>query len=395
MVQAVALMCVFGMGVCFSLLGSISVKLMPRLNIDQGKFGTLISFFMFSCLIGSLIIGFITDAVGYKWIAVLGFVLTGGCIIAIGMGKNFKSVLWPCMLFGLGAMAMNTAGNVMAPQVLFDGQEQAAASNLANVFFGIGLFLTPLGVSFLFRKVSYEKAISVIGVVVILPVIIALFAEGYPQSSAKLDVGAAVGLLGEPAVLVAAFVLFCYMSLETSFCNWLPSYGKEVTKKDKDGIDDAAADASGQQLLSFFAIAMMLGRLAASLIPGKVGFDLTANGGIVIAGAALVIGVVVVLMMGCATSNMAKVLAVVSGLAFGPCFPTTIGVTFSKFSSDNYGSIFGIIFAIGITGAVIVPKLMGDVAKGSSIQKSLKLLIPACVLLVILAIILGQIKGAI
>ena len=33
MVKIVALMCSFGLGVCFSLLGAISVKLMPRLKI--------------------------------------------------------------------------------------------------------------------------------------------------------------------------------------------------------------------------------------------------------------------------------------------------------------------------------------------------------------------------
>lgn len=38
MVQLVALMCVYGLGSCFALLGSTSVKLMPRLRIDQGKF---------------------------------------------------------------------------------------------------------------------------------------------------------------------------------------------------------------------------------------------------------------------------------------------------------------------------------------------------------------------
>jgi len=37
MEKIVALLCVFGLGMCFSLLGSISVKLMPRLKIDKGK----------------------------------------------------------------------------------------------------------------------------------------------------------------------------------------------------------------------------------------------------------------------------------------------------------------------------------------------------------------------
>ncbi|HOM75755.1 MAG TPA: MFS transporter [Anaerohalosphaeraceae bacterium] len=328
MVQAVALMCVFGLGVCFSLLGSISVKLMPRVNIDESRFGTLISGFMFACLVASLVVGIVTDAIGYKWIAILGFVLTAICIFILATGKNYMAVLLPCLLLGFGAMALNTAGNVMAPQVLFGGKDPAAASNVANVFFGLGLFLTPLIVSFLFRQTSYEKAVSVLGIIVILPAIVALMAANYPSSSAKLDIAAAVKLLGQPAVLAAAVVLFCYIALESSFCNWLPSFGKEVVKKENPSIDTAEADVSGQRLLSYFAIAMMVGRLATGLLPGRLNFDLTANGGWVIAAAAVVAGVVIFLMMSCSKGTQAALLAVLAGLSFAPCFPTTVGVTF-------------------------------------------------------------------
>ena len=73
--------------------------------------------------------------------------------------------------------------------------------------------MTPLIVSFLFRKISYEVAVSVLGVIIILPVIIAFLAKGYPASNAKVDVVAAAKLLTQPAVLVASFVLFCYIAL--------------------------------------------------------------------------------------------------------------------------------------------------------------------------------------
>lgn len=393
MVQIVALMCLFGLGMCFSLLGSVSVKLMPRLKIDAGRFGTLISTFMFSCLIASLVVGVVTDAIGFKWVAVIGFIVTAISIFILAKGKSYTAVLLPCILLGIGAMAMSTVGNVMVTKVLFNGEAMAAANNLGNVFFGLGLFLTPLIVSFLFRKATYEIAVSALGVIIILPVVIALLAKGYPESNAKLDVFAAGKLLAEPGVLIAAFVLFCYIALESSFCNWLPSFGKEVALKENAAVQPAAADASGQRLLSIFAIAMMLGRLATGLLPAKIGFDLEANGGWVIAGAAVIAGVAIFLMMTCATGMMAKVLAFLAGFSFAPVFPTTVGVTFSKFSPEVHGSIFGIIFAVGLAGAVIVPKMMGNVAKGASIQKSLKLLLPAVVALVILAIILGKIKA--
>ncbi|MFA5238703.1 MAG: MFS transporter [Phycisphaerae bacterium] len=385
MEKLVALLCVFGLGMCFSLLGSISVKLMPRLKIDQGKFGSLISVFMFSCLLASLVAGMAADKYGYKPVAIFGFIATAGCIFVFARGKTYGSVILPCLLLGFGAMALNTAGNVMGPQVLFK-ENPAAASNLINVFFGLGLFLTPLIVSFLFQKTSYEKAVSTLAVIVLVPAALAVFCTTYPVSQAGFVFGDAVALLAKPAVLVAALVLFCYISLESSFCNWLPAFGKEVISKAKPDVTADAADASGQRLLSLFAVAMMVGRLAASQIPA-----ITEYGSWFIAGAAVVAAVVIMAMTVSKSTLQAQVLAVLAGLFFAPCFPTTIGVTFSKFSPEVYGSVFGIVFAIGLAGAVIVPKAIGNLAKGSSIQKSLKLLIPACVLLVVLALVLGKI----
>jgi fucose permease len=387
MEKIVALMCVFGLGMCFSLLGSISVKLMPRLKIDQGKFGTLISAFMFACLVASLIVGVTIDKLGYRPVAIFGFVATALCIFVLARAGTYQAALVPCILLGFGAMALNTAGNTLLPVVLYNGENPAAASNLGNVFFGLGLFLTPLIVSFLFQKTSYEKAVSVLGVIVLAPVILAIAAV-YPSSQAGFALSNAFELLTQPAVLVAALVLFCYISLESSFCNWLPAFGKEVLVSSNPQADPNMVDASAQRLLSLFAVAMMIGRLIASQIPA-----ITTYGSWFIAGAALIAAVIISVMTVTKTATLTKVLAVLAGIAFAPCFPTTVGVTFAKFSPEVYGSIFGIIFAVGLLGAVIVPKAIGNLAKGSSIQKSLRLLIPACIILLVLAIVLGYISG--
>jgi len=386
MEKMVALLSVFGLGMCFSLLGSVSVKLMPRLKIDQAKFGTLISAFMFACLVASLIVGVTIDKLGYKPVAIFGFVATAICIFVLARAGTYQAALVPCILLGFGAMALNTAGNTLIPVVLFSGKNPAAASNLGNVFFGLGLFLTPLIVSFLFQKTSYEKAVSVLGMIVLAPVVLAILAV-YPSSQAGFALSDAFALLKEPAILVAALALFCYISLEASFCNWLPSYGKEVISKDFAGLDDAVVDATAQQMLSVFAIAMMAGRLIASQIQ-----LITTHGGIIIASVALV-AALVILAMTKSGAMWTSALVACAGLAFAPCFPTIVGVTFSKFTPEVYGSVFGIIFAVGLLGAVIVPKAIGNLAKGSTIQKSLRLLLPACIALLVLAIVLGYISG--
>ena len=386
MEKLVALLCVFGLGMCFSLLGSISVKLMPRLKIDQGKFGSLISAFMLTCLIASLIMGVVTDKIGYKPVAAFGFLATSVCIFLLAYGKTYKMAVIPCLLLGFGAMALNTAGNTLIPVVLFRGKNPAAASNLGNVFFGLGLFLTPLLVSFLFKKTTYEKAISVLAIIVLVPILFALIAK-FPESSAGFTIGQAFALLKEPVVLVAALALFCYISLESSFCNWLVPYSKEVISRDLSSLEGSVVDAISQQMLSAFAIAMMAGRLISSQIG-----NITEYGGMYVAGAALVAGLVI-LAMGKTGAIWSSALAACAGFFFAPCFPTIVGVTNSK-HPENFGSVFGIIFAVGLLGGVLIPKTIGNLAKGSTIQKSLKLLIPICIAMLVLALILGKVGSS-
>ncbi len=372
----------FGLGMCFALLGSIAVKMMPRMEIDQARFGTMISAFMSACLVASLAVGVLMDSLGYQTVAVAGFAAAAVAVLLLANARSSESGMLACILLGIGAMACNTTGNVLGTsvvQTLFEG-DAAAANNLVNVFFGLGLFLTPFLVSFLFEKVSYEKAVSTLGVVLLIP-LIPSFLASYPAAPEGFTLGDAFGLLKEPVTIVAALVLFCYIALESSFTNWLAPFGKEVISRDKPGLPTDRVDASAARLLSAFAIAMMVGRLITSLS------GITAAGGWLIAGAALISAVIIVVMGGVTRTGAAYFLAAASGLVFAPAFPTTVGVTFGKFGGPS-GSLFGIIFAVGLAGAVIVPKAIGNLAKGTSVQKALKLLIPACLLLAVLAIVL-------
>jgi len=106
----------------------------------------------------------------------------------------------------------------------------------------------------------------------------------------------------------------------------------------------------------------------------------------------VIAAIVILIMTGVSGGGAAFALAAVSGLVFAPAFPTTVGVTFGKFGGGS-GSLFGIIFAVGLLGAVIVPKAIGNMAKGASVQKALKLLLPICVVLAILAVALHRLPN--
>ncbi len=385
MEKVVAPLCVMGLGLCFSLWGAISVKLIPRLGIDKGQFGTLISLFMGSCLLLSLVMGVVLDSVGYMPVAAFGFGMTSFCLFLLAYARTFPVVLGACVLLGAGAMALNTAGNTLATLVFFDGKNPAAASNLTNVFFGAGILLTPLAVSFLFRRMTYERTLSVLAVVVLLPVVAAIMAT-YPKSNAAFAFADAVSLLREPGVWIGGLVLFCCFSLDTTLKSWLPSFGKEVIGQAHPDREAGAVDASAMRLLVWFAAGMMLSRFLASNVP-----FITEYGAWFVSAAGVVSGIIILQMIKASSVIQVIVLSALAGFVFGLAFPTTLGVTFAKFSKEVRGSVFGIVFAIGLLGSVIMPKAIGNVARGSTVQKSLKLLFPLCVLQVILAIVLGWI----
>ncbi|MCX7817870.1 MAG: MFS transporter [Kiritimatiellae bacterium] len=376
----------FGLGMCFAMLGSIAVKMMPRMSIDSAKFGSMISAFMFACLIASLVVGTLQDKLGFQAVAIIGFVAAAASVLILANAKNYNAGVIACVLLGIGAMACNTTGNVLGTAVV--GQmlknNPAAANNLVNVCFGLGLFLTPFVVSFLFQKLPYEKAVSVLGIILLVPVLFT-FPAKYPAAQG-FTLASAFALLKQPVTIVAALVLFCYIALESSFTNWLAPFGKEVISKAQPGMPTAQLDASAARMLSVFAIAMMVGRLITGLTP------ITNAGGWLIAGSAVIAAIVILIMTGVSGSGAAFALAAASGLVFAPAFPTTVGVTFGKFGGGS-GSLFGIIFAVGLLGAVIVPKAIGNMAKGASVQKALKLLLPACVVLAILAVVLHKLPN--
>jgi fucose permease len=80
----------------------------------------------------------------------------------------------------------------------------------------------------------------------------------------------------------------------------------------------------------------------------------------------------------------------IAGLISAPFFPTIVGITFDRTDPRVSGSVFGIIFAGALLGGATIPKAIGNLAKGSTVQKSLKLLIPACIILIILVLVLGM-----
>lgn len=366
---------VFALGIIFSILGSVKLKLAETLNIDDAKVGQLISALMFSCLIAVLIIGPLTDALGYKVIALTGFALGGICVWLLASARTYAAALIACLLLGIAAMSVNTVGNTLGPSVLFAGSDAARASNLLNVCYGIGALITPLILAYLLGFLGYRKTVGLIGVILFLPIIYSVFAN-FPQPSSGFEMKQVLALLPNTAVLMSGLTLFFYIALESTMAGFVSTYLK----------DHKFGDKAANTLLSAFWISLMAARLITAIyLSGKIdpAMLIPALGVLAVIG----IGIMVT-----ATSPGLGVLGtLVTGFALGPIFPTLVGVAFGKTDAINAGtagSVFGLIFAIGLLGGITVPPLIGKYAAEKTIRQSLKIALGVAVALVVVSCVL-------
>jgi fucose permease len=379
-VSIVALTAVFSLGIAFIILGAVSEELKTALGVTNAEIGNLVLTLFLTSVFVQLIVGPMVDKFGYKPVAIIGFLVEGLAMFLIASATSLGTATLACVLLGVGAMCLNTVGNTLIPVVLFDGKDPARASNFGNAFFGLGYVVTPLMFSLLGSSgVPYATGVLVLGGLMALFLVVALGAK-FPAGATGYEFSMAFKLLGTPAVIVAALALFCYISLEVSLGTWSKPYMTELFG----GASNPGAVARAGLILSLFGAAMMVGRFVTSAVK-----NLTAIGIRLIAVLALVAMGAILVMIMTASPAVATAAVVLTGFVFAPIFPTIVGVTFAKFEPRLYGSIFGIIFAIGLLGGTFVPQIVGNLSVGATIQQSLLIVAAMAAALFVIALFLG------
>lgn len=370
---------VFTLGVLFSILGSIKLKLAETLNIDDTKVGRLISAMMFTCLAAVLVVGPLTDTFGYGIIALIGFALACISVFTLASAKNYSTALVACLILGIAAMCANTVGNTLGPTVLFNGENAPRASNLLNVFFGIGAFITPLIIAMLLKGMGYKKTVGLIGVILFLPILLVVVTmKQLPVPEAGFNVAKALGLLTNPVVLVGGLALFCYIALESSMAGFVSTY-----LKDHDFSDEKATT-----YLSGFWIALMAARLITAIFLTKI------DPAMLVPVLALLATIAIAIMIAAKNSGAGIFGTLLAGFAFGPIFPTLVGVCFAKtdaIAQGTAGSVFGLLFAIGLFGGILVPPIIGNYTAKTSIRKGLQVALAVSIALIVIGAALWKV----
>ena len=361
---------VFALGVIFAIFGSIKLKLQEQIKIDDAKASSLISALMFSCLVFSLLIGALTPALGFKVVGLIGFAAGAVCVILLAAAPSYGAALVAFLALGLAAMCVNTVGNTLGPMVLFPGNP-AKASNLLNTFFGVGSFLTPLIIGNLIGKAGYKATLGIIAALLAIPIAWTVMGTDFPVIEGGFNFGRAAGWLINPAVLAGGAALFCYISLEATLGGFLTTY-----------LADHKVDATkANNFLAMFWISLLVARLFTAFVVPQSLFPYY------VPVLALVAAVAIMMMVVAKNAGAAVVAMLATGFVMGPIFPTLVGVTFGK--TGPSAEVFGLIFAIGLFGGIITPRIMGGFSASGNIRKGMQVLAGLAVALIVISAVLS------
>jgi predicted MFS family arabinose efflux permease len=208
--------------------------------------------------------------------------------------------------------------------------------------------------------------------------LILVFFARFPEANLNYKFSVGFKLLTQAPVIIAAIAMMCSIGLDNAFKQWIP----QVLQ----GMGAAAKQASLS--ISLFGLAMMSGRFIFSTIK-----NMTAISARIIIIAAGSFAIIFYILTISNSVTIGYFLSVLAGLAAAPMFPSIVGMTFSKYDRKYYGSIFGMIFAIGLFFAGLLMQVIGNVANKSSVQAGLKIPIVIALVMILVTIVLNKAKA--
>ena len=371
----VACLLITGMGL--ALLGSVKLTLAQKLRIDEGRVGGLVSLFGFTTIPVILTAGFLTDLMGRHVILIGGTVLMVLGLLTLAASHRYATALVSVLLLSAAWAAQINVINVLVPHVLrppsFLSEDIPAisfATNLGNVFFGLGAFLTPLLVSLALGRLGLAWGLRLLAGLVALQAVMA----GYSDLPAAMSAGAGGSimgpetwsLLGDPIMWLCAMALFFHGPLEAAMGTWTTTFLG----------DRGVSETRAATLLSAFWLAYMASRLFTAFVLGPFTARLVSGLGLEAPSEAVLI---LVLALGCVgvmsgvvrsrSRRTAIALVIAAGLIFGPIFPSIMALLLGHFPGPVQGRAVGLLFAISGLGWTFIPMAIGAYAQRTNVQR--------------------------
>ncbi len=358
MLQATTISAAFVFGMVLALLGSLKLALAKRLNLGEGRVGFLLSALNLAVIPLMLLAGWLIDVVGVHFMLVSGSLVTAAAVGTLGLRRTFGRAFGSLLLAGLGSAGLSTAAIVLIPHAFFGVDRLASASiNLGCVFMALGALVTPVLSDVLVRLMEFRRTAVVLALLCVAPAVLAVVGGPLPEVPRQaVDFGE---LLTNGDLWLIGLAFLFYAPLEASLSVWATTYLTDLGQ-------EAGEAAWG---LSAFWAAFLASRLLASALLHAAAesyldvWMLIAAGGV----GAVVLGN----LIGTGNRTAARWSLMLLGFVLGPAFPSLVGLLFRIEPKPPTGTAYGLVFALGSVGSLVMAPLVGARARRSNVQGSL------------------------
>lgn len=342
MLFAAVVLAILVYGVISSMLGS----LLPSLGFTGEQNGTLALMQASGLALAALSAGPFVDIRGKKTAMVTGL---SAMAVALWLMPNaagnfaIAAVLW--FLLGLGGGVMGTTSNSLLSDI--GGARRASVLNAGNLFFGVGLMITPFLASNVFagdvRGSCYFGAALVTGTLAVH----ASIKVPPPDCDNPFRWAHARALLGSPAMHLFMLFAFLYVACEVGVSNWLVKYL----------IAEGILKEHALKIMSLgFAFGLLTGRTLASPILRWV----SAVNVVLASAAFMTVSTFWILRAGPGEAATAASVFC-AGLSMAAAYPTMLGLVGDAFPTST-GTAIGLVITSGWAGLAVSSSMIGAIA---------------------------------
>ena len=417
----VAFLGIFLYGLFAALPGSV----LPTLERNQflpadNDVGTFLLINAIGAVLAYLVSGPMIDRLGKKFT-----LLTGTLLVIVSLSgfaltitevpaSSALFLIFACSLvLGLGANAIVSAGHALVADVAAGWRN--AALNLLDVCFGLGLMTLPLFVQ-QFQKTGGTGLVFwlLAGAGLVLVLLMTALKFPSPAHPGSFPIGEARDLFRMPSFWLLAIALFMYVGAEVSVGKWVVSFLErdarllahsglstlrlqELAQASPSSLsrffeaDPVGVAIAGYALrtLSFFALALLSGRIVSSLLLGLLKVNslrlLTVGSAVTALGLALA-------FTGSTPATVRWGL-ILSGFGMGPIFPTSVGLA-SIMVPRIAGTAMSLTMGVGFAGLLLIPPAVGYLSAavgstGGDVRAGLTVVVAAAIAMLVLHLILS------
>jgi fucose permease len=342
----------FLFGIVLAILGALFglPEMRHRLDVNLAQQGDIFLTLFFGIFLSTIVVGPMIDSFGNKLVLTASAVFVAFALAIFAFAHSFDAALIAAAILGFGGGGLNTSANALVADIY--PENRGAMLNVLGTFFGFGALFIP------FLAASITGRLSIPQLLLIAAALAALCAIAYlvmafpqPREAIGFSLLASIKAVRIPGVLLFGVLLFFQSGNEASIGGWTSTYIVSL------GIRPQMAT----WILAFYWAALMIGRIISARLLRYV----TKQRLVLASGIGSVIGCAVLLAAN--SIGVFSIGAIIIGFSFATIYPTTLAI-----AADRYerlaGTIFGLLFAMGLVGGMLFPWIVGQVSERSSVR---------------------------